>query len=298
MSSKLDYLVNSIKDSVSEYCYNVYGDPMREKDIINNELKSLGIINGEDEMAWKSPDKSLYFEASREDSSVKTLSDGGYRYVCTLSIKNNLKMPISEIKFTELDCIRILEGFVDFVYPEWYYNDNTVYIAINPNGNLDTYTIELSEIPIGDIKGVLFKITKYNTIYQQVVPVVTIPMEFVQLQNLAFHLFFSLLIDIEVPVEYEEVMYKIEDYILTDQYWELERRKNKLLQLQQHRPDIAQPINTYITCNESYIASNTSIPPMNYVVTPNEKQQYIQLSSNVRNNVKHKGNTNITNIKI
>ena len=298
MSSKIRNLVNSIKDSVSEYCYNVYGDSMREKDIINNELKSLGIINGEDEMVWKSPDNSLYFEVSRENSSVKTSSDGGYLYICTISIKNNLKMPISDIKFTELDCIRILEGFVDFVYPEWYYNDNTVYININPNSVLDTYTIELSEIPIGDIKGVLFKITKYNTIYQQVVPIVTIPMRFDQLQNLAFHLFFSLLIDIEVPIEYEEVIYKIEDYILTDQYWELERRKNKLLQLQQHRPDIAQPINTYINCNEAYIASNTPIPPMNYVVTPNEKHQYVQLSSNIRNNIKHIGNTNITNIKI
>jgi hypothetical protein len=143
---KLNDIISSIKEYVSEYNYSVHGDNMYENEIVKSELKSLGIINGDDEMIWKSPDKSLYFEVNREDAYCSREEFKGYRYICTINVKNNLSVPICKISFSELDAIRILEGFVEFSNPTFFNSNNYVYIPINPNIGLDTYSIEIEQV--------------------------------------------------------------------------------------------------------------------------------------------------------
>lgn len=264
-------LIKGIKEYAREYSYNTYGDYSREDIILRNELKNIGIINGDDEMVWKSPSQDLYFEVSREYSSLKTGTESGYQYICTITIKNELRMPISKIVFSELDAIRILEGFIEFTNPMWEYSNNIVWIDINPSSSLEKYTIELSEIQIEDLPPTLiFKINKYHTIYQTVAPVVTMNLTFEQLNDLAFHLFFALLIDIDIPVEYDEIMYKIEDYVTTENYWVYCKRRQKLLQLQQNKPEISNYVQSYMNYNEHVIQE---LPMNNVIMNPVVQQE-------------------------
>lgn len=247
---KLNDIVSSIKEYVSEYNYSVHGDNMYENEIVKSELKSLGIINGDDEMVWNSPDKSLCFEVSRDYSTLKTGVEAGYQYICTINVKNNLNMSICTINFSELDAIRILEGFVEFSNPTFFNSNNYVYIPMNPNIGLDTYSIEIEQVKFGELYGCLFKINKYNPIQEMVVPVLSIPLTFEQLQDLAFHIFFSLLIDIEVPVEYDEAMFSIEDYVITEKPYIFERRKQELQEYCSKNPQKIHYAQSYINQNQ------------------------------------------------
>ena len=270
-------IINNVRD----YYYNVYGDNIGMEDYINStvkdELKNLGIINGDDEMVWKSPSQDLYFEVIREYSTSKYVVKEGYQYVCTLNIKNELKITLASIKFTEIDAIRILSGFVDFCNPMWEFGGtNIVYIDINPNNTtMEKYTIVLEEIPLGELPGVLFKINKYHPYYQSIATVCTMVLTFEQLNDLAFHLFFALLIDIEVPVEYDEQMFAIEDYITTDVYWIFERRRQKLQELQEKHPEKANYIQSYINHTKYYMEpipmNDIHIEEVQHPIIPEQK---------------------------
>ena len=41
-------IVNELRNNIKDFCYGMYGDTMRENEILNSELKGLGIINGDD----------------------------------------------------------------------------------------------------------------------------------------------------------------------------------------------------------------------------------------------------------
>ena len=133
---KLNDIISNIKEYVSEYNYSVHGDNMYDNEMIKSELKSLGIINGDDEMVWNSPDKSLCFEVSRDYSTLKTGVEAGYQYICTINVKNNLNMPICTINFSELDAIRILEGFVEF---NIQLRSNTLTTSLKTDLNINSF---------------------------------------------------------------------------------------------------------------------------------------------------------------
>lgn len=272
-------IVNELKNNIKDFCYGMYGDTMRENEILNSELKGLGIINGDDEMVWKSPDQSLIFEVSRDYSHSKTGIEAGYQYICTINVKNNIGIPITKILFTELDAIRILSGFVDFATPSYYVQDNVIYIDINPNNTyLEKHTIVLQNIKIENMDNVLFQINKYNPYQQMIANVVTIPMTHEQLNDLAFHLFFALLIDIEIPEELDEEMFRIEDYITTENYYTFQKRRMELQEIQVKNPDKARYAQSLINDNEYLINQrfvmdvpmNTVIPQqgMNKIIEP------------------------------
>ena len=263
-------IIDSIMSDVKEYCYNVYGgDDLMEREILNSELRSLGILNGEDEMVWKSPDKSIYFEVSRDYSSTKSGLGQGYQYICTLNVKNNLGIGIDTMKFTELDAIRILDSFVYFHEPDYISDDhNVVYIDIPPcDTSMEHRTIVLEQILDGPTTSVLFTLQKYNPFYQQIVPIVKMPMTYEQLNDLAFHLFFAILIDIEVPVEFDEVMFRIEDYVTTENYWIYQQRRQELAKLSQQYPEKANYATSFINDN-GYVIQQNYVAPMNTVVPP------------------------------
>lgn len=250
-------IIDYIKENLVEYRYSVYGDGLMEKELLDSELKSLGIINGDDEMVWKSPDNSIYFEVSREYSSTKTGLGTGYQYICTLNVKNNLGIVLDTLKFTELDAIRILDSFVYFNEPDYISDDhNVVYIDISPQDtSMEHRTIVLEQILSGPMTSVLFTLQKYNPFHQQIVPIVKIPMTYEQLNDLAFHLFFAILIDIEIPVELDETMFRIEDYVTTENYWVFQKRRQELAQIVQVHPEKSQYATSFINNNAYYVES-------------------------------------------
>lgn len=290
----LKYLIDSIKSDVKEYCYNVYGgDEFMENEILNMELKNLGIINGEDEMVWKSPDKSICFEVSREYSTMNLPSKTSYRYICTLNVKNNLGITLDSFKFTEIDTINILEAFVYFHEPEYCYfyfdhdDHNVVYTNISPQDtSMETRTISLEHISSGPTESVMFTLQKYNPFYQQIVPIVKIPMTYEQLNDLAFHLFFAILIDIEVPEEFDEIMLKIEDYVTTENYWTFNRRRQELVKLSQHHPEKSRYAESFIENNAYYVQQQYTVP-MNTVVPPVQQQeiQHVSIPKKKKRNI-------------
>lgn len=265
-------IIKSLKSDIREFCYSIYGEyyDMREKELLNAELRGLGILNGDDEMVWTSPDKSLYFEVSRDYSSSKTGLEEGYQYICTLNIKNNLGVPLAKILFTELDAIRILSGFVDFATPSYSNTPNTVYIDINPNNTyLEKHTIVLQSIKLENMDCVLLQLNKQIPYNNYIANVVTIQMTHEQLNDLAFHIFFAILIDIEIPEELDEEMFRIEDYINTENYYTFHKRRMELEGLVQKQPDKLHYAQSYINDN-AYLLNERFGAPMNTPVIPDQ----------------------------
>lgn len=279
-------IIDSIISDINDYCYNVYGgDNFMEKEMLNMELRSLGILNGEDEMVWKCPDNSIYFEVSRDYSTTKSVFGKGYQCICTLTVKNNLGIVLDVSKFTEIDAIKILDSFVYFNEPDYISDDhNVVYIDIPPHDtNMETRTIVLEQILSGPTTSVLFTLQKYNPFYQQIVPIVKIPMTYEQLNDLAFHLFFALIIDLEVPEEFDETMFRIEDYVTTENYWIYAQRRQELQKFSQRYPDKgkygqsfindnAYYVESFLTDNECYSEPEFEVPMNTVIQNPIEKK--------------------------
>lgn len=268
-------LIDSLRNDIKEFCYELYGDDnFMVDEIMKNELKGLGIINGDDEMIWKSPDKSLYFEVIREDANYSREEFKGYRYICTINVKNNLSVPICRISFSELDAIRILHSIAEFCSSD-YILDDTIFIPMGIMNGLDSYTLSLENItPPGELDTVILRIEKYNPIYQCMANVVTLHLTYEQLNDLSFHLFFSLLIDIDVPIEVEPLMHDIEDYITTGINWVYARRRNQMNNIQTVYNNLQQPI---IPIN-NIVTVNNAIQPVN--------MKQINKSNKLRVNIK------------
>ena len=229
MTTKM--MIDTLRENAREYCYYVYGnDDFMVYEIMRAEMKSLGIINGDDEMIWKSPDKSLYFEVIREDSNSNLPSEGGYRYICTINCKNMLNVPMFSLNFTEIDAVRILYEISYFCsYENWMANEKR-YIYINPSNTvMEQYIIELENIKVFDFDNVLFKINKYNPMNKMIANVVTMTLNYDQLVDFCFHIFFALLIDIDLPVQYELQMEDIEDFINSDKYLNWHRQRQNMV---------------------------------------------------------------------
>lgn len=224
-------MIDTLRENAKEFCYHLYGnDDFMVNEIVRAEMKNLGIINGDDEMIWKSPDKSLYFEVIREDSYSNCPIEGGYRYICTINCKNMLNVPMFSLNFTEIDAVRILYEIAYFCsYDNWMANEKR-YIYINPSSTvMENYIIELENIKVYEFDNVLFKINKYNPINEMVVNVVTMTLTYEQLCDLCFHIFFALLIDIDLPIQYEPQMEEIEDFVNTGKEWNFNRQRQNMI---------------------------------------------------------------------
>lgn len=221
MNNVLKNYIEMVREYLSiingEYDMNQVGN------IINAELRGLGIIDDNNGMVWISNDKHYKFIMSRKENELYRFeqSESG-KYIITIDIFDNYtNILIITLRFSELDCIRILESIADFT-TNYFQTFDSYVIYINPqNSNLEINMIYLENVHE------FFKDQNGNDIYRDIVfkiqthrygdmihDKVIMHMTYEELNNLSFSLFFNSIIDIDIDDQYQESLENIEDYIL------------------------------------------------------------------------------------
>lgn len=214
---------NNFFSFMEEYLNIVNGSCTMDQVIrmINEEIR--GIIDGDKNMTWISPDKRFKFALDRtENSMINYENPDSGKFIVIINIFDNFTgVFIMTLRFSELDTIRILESIVDF-YENYYQTYDSYYIYINPkNTFMENNIIYLENIhevinsPTGQEinHDVLFKIQTHQygqTIFDKIV----MKLSYDDLYDLTFHLFFNAIIDIDIDDKYIDQIEYIEDYIL------------------------------------------------------------------------------------
>lgn len=194
------------------------------------EMKLSNIIKDDDNMEWRSPDKQFIFEIKRYDSMF---SMDGSRYRIELIIKDILGVIITQISFSELDAIRILDSINVFLYDmdNQTLSDMSIYIDPN-NGRLETNILYMIRDDIlrsefynnpyyvnemtGTYRDVKFELRKYSPYQETIIPILTFYISNEELNDFVFAIYFTCLIDIEIPAEYissmEYIVQNLVDY--------------------------------------------------------------------------------------
>lgn len=194
------------------------------------EMKLSNIIKDDDNMEWRSPDKQFIFEIKRYDSMF---SIDGSRYRIELIIKDILGVIITQISFSELDAIRILDSINVFLYDmdNQTLSDMAIYIDPN-NGRLETNILYMIRDDIlrsefynnpyyvnemtGTYRDVKFELRKYSPYQETIIPILTFYISNEELNDFMFAIYFTCLIDIEIPTEYissmEYIVQNLVDY--------------------------------------------------------------------------------------
>lgn len=194
------------------------------------EMKLSNIIKDDDNMEWRSPDKQFIFEIKRYDSMF---SMDGSRYRIELIIKDILGVIITQISFSELDAIRILDSINVFLYDmdNQTLSDMSIYIDPN-NGRLETNILYMIRDDIlrsefynnpyyvnemtGTYRDVKFELRKYSPYQETIIPILTFYISNEELNDFMFAIYFTCLIDIEIPTEYissmEYIVQNLVDY--------------------------------------------------------------------------------------
>lgn len=192
--------------------------------IIREELKGMGVIDGNDNMIWKSPDRNYTFKISRSElDNVNPLLP---RFIISIIIENEIGIKILELRFSEIDAVRILDNIEVFCGGDEFYNEGENFIIpINPtNTSLNSYMIYLENIykvdtlKIGNntktiYKDIAFKIKQYNPLDGSLIDRVSMLLSYEDINDLAFKLFFECLIDIDFPENYDKTLDRIDEYI-------------------------------------------------------------------------------------
>lgn len=214
---------NNFFSFMEEYLNIVNGSCTMDQVIrmVNEEIR--GIIDGDKNMTWISPDKRFKFVLDRtENSMINYENPDSGKFIVIINIFDNFTgVFIMTLRFSELDTIRILESIVDF-YENYYQTYDSYYIYINPkNTFMENNIIYLENIhevinsPTGQEINydVLFKIQTHQygqTIFDKIV----MKLSYDDLYDLTFHLFFNAIIDIDIDDKYIDKIEYIEDYIL------------------------------------------------------------------------------------
>lgn len=267
----------------------VYDDEMIRKEI-ERELDLYG-MNGEGNFnVWIDQTNTYKFEMARYDNEVPFLSNANY--INTITIYNNIGIKITEIRFNEFDCIRILSKIVEFT--TYYYNTGDSYaISINPNNTgLTTYVIYIQNIfeeeydddstkynVDGNLnhenwKDVLFQIVEYNPqLGVKPTNLVTLKLQYEELQDLAFQIFFHFLIDLDLS-QYQNVqqdLRNIEHFMVYGQeydfeYTGIENESNGFVEIREKGPvqlyDSRREEISQNQCNYTGNFSNRPIEPV------------------------------------
>lgn len=180
-------------------------------------LYNMGVISNEDNhMQWKSPFGQYIFDIKRYEPDNKF----GNNYRIEVNITNNLGVFVTKLSFNEIDCVRILDCMNWLLYDTEYQSFSNIYIGVSTEANLDYKSIflEIQALvddnfyiddhtlnPIyycdkyDDIRDIEFKILNYNPLAEQQVPILSFNISAGELNDLMFVLYFTCLIDIEIP---------------------------------------------------------------------------------------------------
>ena len=209
---------------------NLSVDREEMRRIILNELG--GCINGDDVMYYITPDKKYKFKIYRTESNLPSYYNINYKI--TIEVFDGIiGNPVMKMSFNEYACIDILYNIA--ISPDLLVEgmDNNA-IFINPdNSNLNGYMISLTAIfgenPMVALdpnspmyykansssydKDIRFEILERSYVYDNLIPMVSMDLTYEELSELAFHIFFATIIDLEFTGEYMDKLEQIEIFV-------------------------------------------------------------------------------------
>lgn len=183
-------------------------------------LKLANIIKDEEDLVWESPFRDIFFHISRVENTIGIYKETWGRYIITIDVKNNLGTTITQIRFSELDAIRILDSMTAFT--EWGGGSGeSMYIQINPNTTqlydhiFYLQRLNLPEYPDDQIiRDIKFDVNSYSKMHGQMVPLTTILLCDEELNDLVFKIFFVALLDVQMDPDNEEIISQLAERIV------------------------------------------------------------------------------------
>lgn len=195
--------------------------------LILSQMKVANIIKDGDEMDWKSPFNQYNFHIERQDNQLWYPNGNEYsKFLISIKISDMLGIPVTELKFSEIDACRILDSMNSFIhdFEHQCYSDMYIYLSTK-NPTLSYNMIYLQRLPAyfpddddqnqnyvnydynhNDIRDVLFQIKQYNPVHGNIIDLLSIQISDEELSDLMFGIFFCSLIDIEIPTGQESVV--------------------------------------------------------------------------------------------
>lgn len=182
-------------------------------------MDTVGVISADDGIRWISPDGNYKFEVIRTDNQL-WISDKSSNYIMTLRIYSSLGNMLTEIRYNEFDTVRIIDSAINGFLNEFYGNEESMSIYINPsNPRLITHIIQLDNIfedtpkyqaysyDGKEIEEIMVKILQYNSYpTETVIPIVLMRLSLDQFEDFIYKLFFCTILDIEIGPEYGQAM--------------------------------------------------------------------------------------------
>ena len=181
-------MIEEIRNNVEQFLhrtdYNTSVDTM-----IRAELIGLGIISGENNMKWETPNREYTIDISREDGQL-WMDDT--RFIMILKFFNNIGVNLAEVRFNEIFMVELLYRmilfFTDMIGPFDLYCETY-------NLTMESYIFRFNRT---SPSVTVMELWRYSKISEYQSRIVRIEMSNDKYTELTFKLFFATLSDIDV----------------------------------------------------------------------------------------------------
>jgi len=174
-----------------------------------------GVIKDDEDMIWESPYKDIIFHISRVENQIGYYRENWGQYIIIIDIKNNLGTTITQLRFSEIDAIRILDCMTQFT--EWGSGSGeSMIIQINPNTlQMFNQFIDLFRLPGVEyinndgneiLRDIQLKINHYSPQHGLFAPLITLIISDDELNDLVFKIFFVALLDVQMDPDNEMIV--------------------------------------------------------------------------------------------
>lgn len=193
-------------EMTKDYLMNMGRDPNSFVTLIRTELEGMGIIDGGDSMIYKDPDSTYTFKIDRVGNDY--VIPGGPEYTCIISILNDVGVTITEIRFSEFDCVKIIGNIAEWIEEVFEFGISDPFIT---HIGFDTTRVNtLIEISVNeyDLKPFTLKFKQFNPHIGIMSDISTIFLEYEELVDFCFRIFFACIIDLDYSVFYQKGLEK------------------------------------------------------------------------------------------
>lgn len=189
-----------------EYLRNMGRDPNDFTTLMRTEFEGMGIIDGGDSMIYKDPDSTYTFKIDRVGNDY--VIPGGPEYTCIITILNDVGIAITEIRFTEYDCVKILGNIAEYIEEVFEFGVSDPFLT---HVGFDSTRINtMLEITVSeyDLKPFTLKFKQFNPHIGIMSDIATIFLEYEELVDFCFRIFFQCIIDLDYSVFYQKGLEK------------------------------------------------------------------------------------------
>ncbi len=244
-----------------QYLISTDQDPGSFVNLLKEELKSIGIIDGGEAMTYKDPSNNYTFKIDRVGNDYVTVD--GPEYTCIITILNDVGVKIDDIRFSEYDCVKVLGNIAEYVETVFEFGCLDPFIShlgFSTSRMYNNIEISVSEY---DLKPFTLKFTQYNPHLGIMSDIATIFLEYEELVDFCFRIFFQCIIDLDYDSFYKKGLEKelayLEGFVI-DESGSYVRNKNGYFDIPREYDNYFSPMETY-SGNEIEGASYTSTEP-------------------------------------